>query len=229
VKTVSVITKNFALKERLLVDMATLGYRVLLSDTEDSEIIVIDYAQLLALNREDLSKVVLVILEDNRDGNSNGNGSSLESGDSAESAISGSIIDDKLLLSADDVLISPYDISELELRINLALLKRGVFESQSYENILSLDGLVINFDSYEVTIDSEPLDLTFKEYELLKCLITNKGRVYTRDQLLSTVWGYDYYGGARTVDVHVRRLRAKLGRHESLIETVRNVGYRFKR
>ncbi|MBI4733585.1 MAG: response regulator transcription factor, partial [Rubrobacteridae bacterium] len=207
-----VITKNFALKERLLVDMATLGYRVLISDTEDSDIIVTDYAQFPALSSEDLSKVVLIILEKNHDENRYENN-----------------LDNTVLSTGDDILISPYEISELELRINLAMLKRGILETQTNENTLTLDGLLINFDSYEVSIDSEPLDLTFKEYELLKCLITNKGRVYTRDQLLSTVWGYDYYGGARTVDVHVRRLRAKLGRHESLIETVRNVGYRFKK
>jgi hypothetical protein len=227
VKTVSVITKNFALKERLLVDMATLGYRVLLSDTEDSEIIVTDYAQLYSLGEDDVSKVILVILENNGNGETNGNGSTANLSPDTIHQIGK--IDHKLLSTIDDVLLSPYDVSELELRINLALLKRGMFESQASENVLSLDGLVINFDSYEVAIDTEPLDLTFKEYELLKCLITNKGRVYTRDQLLSTVWGYDYYGGARTVDVHIRRLRAKLGRHESLIETVRNVGYRFKR
>jgi hypothetical protein len=222
-----VITKNFALKERLLVDMATLGYRVLLSDTEDSEIIVTDYTQIYSLSEDDLSKVILVILENNDNGDTNGNGSTANL--SSDTAHLTGKIDHKLLSTIDDVLLSPYDVSELELRINLALLKRGMFESQASDNVLSLDGLVINFDSYEVAIDTEPLDLTFKEYELLKCLITNKGRVYTRDQLLSTVWGYDYYGGARTVDVHIRRLRAKLGRHESLIETVRNVGYRFKR
>lgn len=228
-KTVSVITKNFTLKERLLVDMATLGYRVLLSDTEDSEIIVTDYAQLYSLSEDDLSKVVLVILENNGGDDINGNGNGATANLSPDIAHPTGKVDHKLLSTIDDVLLSPYDASELELRINLALLKRGMFESQASENVLSLDGLVINFDSYEVAIDTEPLDLTFKEYELLKCLITNKGRVYTRDQLLSTVWGYDYYGGARTVDVHIRRLRAKLGRHESLIETVRNVGYRFKR
>lgn len=222
-KTVSVITKNFALKERILVDMATLGYRVLLSDTEDSDIIVTDYSQLNMIKEEDLSKVIFVILESDHDVERVGSGSN------SSTRILGDAIDNKLLSTADDILINPYDVSELELRIGLALLKRGIFESQISKNLLSFDGLVINFDSYEVTIDSEPLDLTFKEYELLKCLITNRGRVYTRDQLLNTVWGYDYYGGARTVDVHIRRLRAKLGRHESLIETVRNVGYRFKK
>ena len=72
-----------------------------------------------------------------------------------------------------------------------------------------------------------PLDLTFKEFELLRYLVANPGRVFTREQLLSDVWGYDYFGGTRTVDVHVRRLRFKLGERESVIGTVRNVGYRF--
>jgi DNA-binding response OmpR family regulator len=87
---------------------------------------------------------------------------------------------------------------------------------------------VVDDASYTATIGSRLLDLTFKEFELLKYLAQHPGRVFTRDQLLQEVWGYDYFGGTRTVDVHVRRLRAKLGpEHETLIGTVRNVGYRF--
>ena len=88
--------------------------------------------------------------------------------------------------------------------------------------------LVLNLETYQASVASRPLSLTFMEYELLKFLATHPGKVFTRETLLSRVWGYEYYGGARTVDVHVRRLRAKLGEeHANLISTVRSVGYRF--
>jgi two-component system, OmpR family, alkaline phosphatase synthesis response regulator PhoP len=88
--------------------------------------------------------------------------------------------------------------------------------------------LALNTETYQATIAGRPLDLTFMEYELLKFLAQHPGKVFTREILLSRVWGYEYYGGARTVDVHIRRLRAKLGEeHANLIETVRSVGYRF--
>jgi len=88
--------------------------------------------------------------------------------------------------------------------------------------------LALNVETYQAAIDGQPLDLTYMEYELLKFLASHPGKVFTRETLLSQVWGYDYYGGARTVDVHIRRLRAKLGEeHAGLIHTVRSVGYRF--
>ena len=88
--------------------------------------------------------------------------------------------------------------------------------------------LVLNLETYQAAIAGRPLDLTYMEYELLKFLATHPGKVFTRETLLSRVWGYEYYGGARTVDVHIRRLRAKLGEeHANLIQTVRSVGYRF--
>ena len=88
--------------------------------------------------------------------------------------------------------------------------------------------LILNLETYQATIANQPLDLTYMEYELLKFLAQNPGKVFTREILLSRVWGYEYYGGARTVDVHIRRLRAKLGEeHANLIQTVRSVGYRF--
>ncbi len=93
---------------------------------------------------------------------------------------------------------------------------------------LSAGGVVIDEAAYSVWVDDEPLDLTYTEFELLKFLAAHPLRVFSREQLLDEVWGYDYYGGTRTVDVHVRRLRAKLGtEHKALIGTVRNVGYRF--
>jgi DNA-binding response OmpR family regulator len=87
--------------------------------------------------------------------------------------------------------------------------------------------VIINEANYSAKVKGRPLDLTYKEFELLRFLATHASRVFTREQLLSEVWGYDYFGGTRTVDVHVRRLRAKLGDLESVIGTVRNVGYRF--
>jgi two-component system, OmpR family, alkaline phosphatase synthesis response regulator PhoP len=88
--------------------------------------------------------------------------------------------------------------------------------------------LILNMETYQAVVDGQPLDLTYMEYELLKFLAQHPGKVFTRETLLSRVWGYDYYGGARTVDVHIRRLRAKLTEeHAPLIQTVRSVGYRF--
>jgi len=89
--------------------------------------------------------------------------------------------------------------------------------------------MVINLTNYEVTISGKIISLTFKEFELLKFMVRNQGRVFSRDDLLRKIWGYEYYGGDRTVDVHIRRLRSKIedGNH-SFIETVRNIGYRFR-
>ena len=94
--------------------------------------------------------------------------------------------------------------------------------------VLKVGDLTVNPENYQVYVHGRPLDLTYKEFELLKFLAQRPGRVCDRDMLLREVWGYDYYGGTRTVDVHIRRLRAKLGaEHEALIETIRNVGYRL--
>lgn len=99
---------------------------------------------------------------------------------------------------------------------------------QGSTDTISAGGVLIDEGAYSVLLDGEPLDLTYTEFELLKYLVLHPGRVFSREHLLAEVWGYDYYGGTRTVDVHVRRLRAKLGpEHEALIGTVRNVGYRF--
>ena len=127
---------------------------------------------------------------------------------------------------ADDFLTSPYDNQELVLRIKRLLNHRA--ESMDSDELIKCDGLVIDLAKCEVTMGCKVVILTFKEYELLKFLASNRGRVYTREALLNKVWGYDYYGGDRTVDVHVRRLRSKIedSKH-TFIETVRNIGYRF--
>jgi two-component system, OmpR family, alkaline phosphatase synthesis response regulator PhoP len=125
----------------------------------------------------------------------------------------------------DDFCLSPFHPVEVEARL------RHLFWSQGggvRPEIVEYGALVLNLETYQASIESRPLDLTYMEYELLKFLSQNPGKVFTRETLLSRVWGYEYYGGARTVDVHIRRLRAKLGEeHANLIQTVRSVGYRF--
>jgi len=114
---------------------------------------------------------------------------------------------------------------EAELTVRLAMLRHRAGGGDG--TVVRLGALAIDTETYRVTADGHPLDLTFKEFELLRFLAQHPGRVYTRPGLLREVWGYDFYGGTRTVDVHVRRLRAKLGpEHEHLVETVRGVGYR---
>jgi DNA-binding response OmpR family regulator len=127
----------------------------------------------------------------------------------------------------DDVVLDTAGPAEVEARVRLALGRAAAQHTPVSEEIRSGD-LSIDEGTYQARVGGRPLDLTFKEFELLKYLAQHPGRVFTRAQLLQEVWGYDYFGGTRTVDVHVRRLRAKLGaEHELLIGTVRNVGYRF--
>jgi two-component system, OmpR family, alkaline phosphatase synthesis response regulator PhoP len=123
----------------------------------------------------------------------------------------------------DDYLVSPYDSNELVLRISRLL------RNSNSDSVLPIEGkgLVIDTDTCEITIDGSRVELTFKEYELLKLLASHKGHVFTREALLDKIWGYDYYGGDRTVDVHIRRLRSKIETTHVYIETVRNIGYRF--
>lgn len=124
-----------------------------------------------------------------------------------------------------DFVLESAEPNELDARIRLCLAREVGTADQSVRNA----GLVIDVDSFTAKINGKALDLTFKEFELLRYLVDNPGRVFSREQLLSEVWGYDYFGGTRTVDVHIRRLRSKLGELESLIGTVRNVGYRLNR
>ena len=130
-------------------------------------------------------------------------------------------------LEADDFLVNPYDTKELLLRIKRLLHRTSNIDS---DERMECDGLVIDLAKCEVTVEAKVVELTFKEYELLRFLASNQGRVYTREALLNRIWGYDYYGGDRTVDVHIRRLRSKIEDSEhTFIETVRNIGYRFKK
>ncbi|WTW96514.1 response regulator transcription factor [Streptomycetaceae bacterium NBC_01309] len=129
----------------------------------------------------------------------------------------------------DDVLLDTAGPAEVEARLRLAIGRLQAAQGAEDEPTEIRNGdLTIDEATYSAKLRGRVLDLTFKEFELLKYLAQHPGRVFTRAQLLQEVWGYDYFGGTRTVDVHVRRLRAKLGpEHESLIGTVRNVGYRF--
>lgn len=124
----------------------------------------------------------------------------------------------------DDLLVAVAGPAEVDARIRIALARR---EGEGSTTKIRASGIVIDEASYSVKARDRSLDLTFKEFELLRFLASHPSHVFTREQLLSEVWGYDYFGGTRTVDVHVRRLRAKLGDLESLIGTVRNVGYCF--
>jgi DNA-binding response OmpR family regulator len=125
----------------------------------------------------------------------------------------------------DDFCLIPFHPVEVEARLR-HLLFQGFTQVKS--ETVEYSGLALNVETYQASIEGRPLDLTYMEYELLKFLAQNPGKVFTREILLSRVWGYEYYGGARTVDVHVRRLRAKLGEEQAnLIQTVRSVGYRF--
>ena len=128
----------------------------------------------------------------------------------------------------DDVLLESAGPAEIEARLRLAVGRVALQDEDAETHIIRTGEVVIDDAAYTAKLGGRTLDLTFKEFELLKYLAQHPGRVFTRDQLLQEVWGYDYFGGTRTVDVHVRRLRAKLGvENEALIGTVRNVGYRF--
>ena len=129
----------------------------------------------------------------------------------------------------DDVLLDTAGPAEVDARLRLATGRVVAPEAAAHEpGVVRAGDLTIDEGTYTCRLRGRALDLTFKEFELLKYLAQHPGRVFTRAQLLQEVWGYDYYGGTRTVDVHVRRLRAKLGaEHEQLIGTVRHVGYKF--
>lgn len=125
----------------------------------------------------------------------------------------------------DDFCVLPAHPRELEARLSHLYWRTG---RGLRPEMVEYGPLALNLETYQASVGTKPLALTFMEYELLKFLATHPGKVFTRETLLSRVWGYEYYGGARTVDVHVRRLRAKLGEeHANLISTVRSVGYRF--
>ena len=125
----------------------------------------------------------------------------------------------------DDFILAPLSIPELDLRIRKALRKeKPVYSEKTIES----DGLVINPTSFKVTVEGMPVEMTYKEFELLKLLVSNSGRAFSRASLLRTVWGYDYIEDTRTVDNHIKNIRSRIGsKYASKIKTVRKVGYRF--
>jgi two-component system alkaline phosphatase synthesis response regulator PhoP len=129
-------------------------------------------------------------------------------------------------LAVDDFIVWPAPTAELVARLERALWRRMGIDSS---NAVRCGDLVLDLSSYRVFVSGRAVDLTFKEFELLRALASHPDRVFTRESLLDQVWGYDFYGGSRTVDVHIRRLRSKVeDADHSFIDTVRNVGYRFK-
>ena len=136
------------------------------------------------------------------------------------------LLDFDLTLEVSDFVVTPADPDELLARVKLTLYRN---RHQEDDDVIRAGSLVINPSTYEVTLSGKRVNLRFKEYELLRLLATNPGRVYSREALLSNIWGYDYFGGTRTVDVHIRRLRSKIEDAEyPYIETIWNVGYRFR-
>ena len=127
-------------------------------------------------------------------------------------------------LYVDDFVMEPWNTNEVAARVRRILQRKP---DPDNKDVIMCGDLAIDVAKCEVIFRGRLVDLTFKEYELLRFLVNNKGRVFSREALLNSVWGYDYYGGDRTVDVHIRRLRSKLDESDC-IETVRNIGYRFK-
>lgn len=128
-------------------------------------------------------------------------------------------------LGADDYIVKPFGMMEMVSRVKAVLRRCG---AKKETDILSVDGLIVSTHEHTVTADGERITLTYKEFELLRLFLSNPGIAYTRDRLFDEVWGMDYCGETRTVDMHIRTLRQKLGKYGELIETVRNVGYRLE-
>lgn len=135
-----------------------------------------------------------------------------------------------LELGADDYLVKPFSIRELLARIKAILRRTSDFQETENEKIISKD-IVLDLNGYKAFIGNNEVRLTMKEFELLKYLMQNKGRVFTRENLLNNIWGYDYYGDSRTVDVHIRHLRSKIEENlgeNRYIKTIRGIGYKFE-
>lgn len=204
VATVLLVTKDRILSQEISEAMRGSGYQVVvdqngvLSRDAGADLILIDSRD-LDPKTERLAPMIGLIIDDE--------------------------INDEPLSLFDDIVFPPFDIKQLIVRIRKLLLKTGAVDDGKK---IIVDELMIDLESYEVRIEGKRVELTYKEYELLKHLAAHPGRVYDRQTLLNSIWDYDYFGGTRTVDVHIRRLRAKLGtKYGAMIETVRQVGYRF--
>lgn len=127
-----------------------------------------------------------------------------------------------MLKVVDDFLVSPGGAGELVSRVKVVAVRRG-----GEGKVIDFGELIINLDAHQALLNGKPVDMTYKEFELLRTLASSPGRAFSREELLRSIWGYDYFGGTRTVDVHIRRLRAKIEGSRRYIETVHSVGYRF--
>ena len=130
-------------------------------------------------------------------------------------------------LGADDYLAKPFGMMEMVARVKAVLRRCQRNVDKSIQGLYYIDGLKLDTELHQVWLDGDRLPLTLKEYEILKLLLLNPQKVFTREELLNSIWGYDFFGETRTIDVHIRTLRQKLGRLEDIIETVRGVGYRL--
>ena len=128
-------------------------------------------------------------------------------------------------LGADDYIVKPFSMLEMVSRVK-AVLRRS--QPMKSDNVLSVGGLVLNLDEHTLVVDECRVQLTYKEFELLRIFLNRPGKVYSREQLFTSVWNMDYMGDSRTLDIHIRTLRQKLGDYGKMIETVRNVGYRLE-
>lgn len=130
-----------------------------------------------------------------------------------------------LELGADDYIVKPFSMLEMVSRVKAVLRRTQPMKS---DNVLSAGGVVLNLDEHTVMVDESRVQLTYKEFELLRIFLNRPGKIFTREQLFTSVWNLDYMGDSRTLDIHIRTLRQKLGKYGKMIETVRNVGYRLE-
>jgi DNA-binding response OmpR family regulator len=209
------ILKKFAEKENLDADVAFDGQQALdMFDKNDYDLILLDimmpkkdgYEVCKTIRKTSMVPIIMITAK----------------GEDYEKIMG-------LDLGADDYIVKPFSVAEVMARVR-AILRR--IEKKSGQNpALVIDSMKLDLDSYTFEVDGQNVDLTKKEFELLWTLASNTGKVYTRENLLDSLWGYDYYGDSRTVDTHVKRLRAKLAAFPGLddvIKTIRGVGYKFK-
>lgn len=210
---IAIVSKNADLKEKLKEDLSVLNYIVLFPDLAEindgiANILLLDFISFNEFRKQPFKKdydlqtlPVLGIIDEN------------------------DLKNFEFSCGIDDFITPATITDELQLRIKLILWKNYGINTQ---DIIKIDDLIIDIAQHKVIVDMEPIELTYMEFKLLQFLASNKNRVFSREHILERVWGYDYYGGTRTVDVHVRRLRYKLGAtYGQLIGTVRNIGYKF--
>lgn len=209
---IAIISQNNALKERFKSYLSPENYLISFPLTEEinegiADLILLDLSTILEARNKNIKKEffiqsipIIVIVNEQ------------------------TLFKFDIMSGADDFVLESISKEELTVRIKFLLCRiYGI----NTEDIIQIQGLIIDLAQHKVLINYQPIDLTYMEFKLLQFFATNKNRVFSRNHILERVWGYDYYGGTRTVDVHVRRLRSKLGKYGYFIDTVRNVGYKF--